>query len=276
MLNEWFNTDVLLGGIGYNGHTTGRLVPKPILIQQKFVTLNQKGLGDYTSFVSKFGVSPTLANKFAVSTLNFSNDVKLPQWVKYIVSLKPIETNIPVLTPQQLTIHNTRDNTAAISYSSDIYKSYPSYHVLKQAAYHDVQYEWVKVMTLPSSNSIVRPVRQKPHTMFKRNPHVSNNVVSLSEDFSTVFEDFSPLTYDGFPKSWVSMFLKGQLKATLSPRPGFGMDIVGAVGQLLLNSAINSFLSTYKPTMRKWDTLMQAVNNHIPLYLTKMQIRVVE
>jgi hypothetical protein len=279
ILSQWLSTSVHLGGIGYDGAKHSLLYPHSELNREPSVTFDSIGVNDYRNFVHKFDIDDYTLDKFILSTLSFSRDHKLPPDLEYIISPHEVATNLKVIRhpiPQCNYV-----NTVALFQPVSGFRFFHDYHDLKTFSVERA-YTWQKPEStyipsfLQSRTRIISPLNRKIFPPFTMRENISMNVLSLATDFRLVFSDYSPALINNLPKSWAIDWLKGRLKAKLSPRPYWGMDIVGYIGETLLNSAILDFLSTHRPSIRKWKDLLICIDETVPKVLSKLLIRVVE
>jgi hypothetical protein len=272
-LDAWFYTDVISGGIGYSGSSSGGI--KPVLVTEiaPSIKIMEQGLRDFKLFSAEYGVTEERADGFAASTLDFGNDHKLPDWVRGIVTVRDISTSVPVYKD----VPNDTQGVVVIGgHKRGSLPYYKSYTDLKSAALRVTSFEWVKVDNVRHDKYNIYPLRKKVRPDLELRPGITYNMVNLTDDFSMVFSNWTPSNYENFPRSWVIDYVRGNLKPRLSPRAGWGMDIVGHVGSQLLNAAVIMFLSTHRPSLSKWDTLLDNVNRAVPYYLSLLKVRVVE
>lgn len=155
-------------------------------------------------------------------------------------------------------------------------KFFQSYIDLKSAAITSTSTIWRKEEIKYYTFQPVYPSKHRPDVQLQLKPGITYNVVNLTSDFSAVFENWSDDLFSGFPKSWTIEYVRRNLKPKLSPRSGWGMDVIGYLGDTCLNTAIALFLDTVHPSLRKWDSLLNSINEYIPVMLSKLRVRVVE
>lgn len=273
-LKEWFETNVVAGGIGYDGYKSkDGLVPSSSLKKNNYLEILGEGYKEWVDFAKDYGVSERTANAFAVSTLEIKDDT-FADWVKYIYTYDNLNIDFPhgVKTGVRGTIA-VGIKARAYARSKNI-RWYPSLQRAKHSTYYE-SWDWEEARFIKERKKIHVPTMLKSWRP-KLVDGISQTLANLSSDFEKVYTDFDPDIFKHKPKSWVIDLCRGRLKAPSSPRPGWGNDSVGHIAGNLLNGAINIFLSMNKPTLSIWDSILVSLNAAIPKALQSFKVRVVE
>jgi hypothetical protein len=273
----WLGQSVMVGGIGYESPPVSlNLVPTSLENHIDNIDIEYPGYKEWEKHVEGYGVENSTAKNFCVSTLNFRNDVRLPKWVKYIYSNLPIKTSVPVgnLTNQSGTV-GVGKWAYTVSYRHG-WKWFPDYISLKSVEHYG-GYMWSEhedFLTYEHITGGFSPSRKH----YKLNPKkgITIGTAYLSSTPELAFENYNKDDFKHVPRRWLKDYTKGQLKAKLSPRKGWGMDIVGEFGKEILNTAINKFVLTSRPSMRLWNTFLSKIDASIPTLLDTLGIYIVE
>jgi hypothetical protein len=275
MIDEWMNTNVVAGGIGYDGfESEDGFVPSSSLQKHNYLEINGDGFKEWVKFAENYSVDERTCNYFAVSTLDIS-DKTLADWVKYIYTFdnlgqQPVEYGLK--TDQRGTICIGKQ---AYSYArTHNLRWYPSLQRAKHSTYFE-DWDWEKARYIKKVKHINIPLLKRSWR-----PEVVDGITvtlaNLSNDYDKVYTNYDPKIFEHKPKSWVEDLFKGRLKAPGSPRPGWGTDTIGHIAQKLLHGAITIFLSMNRPHLHLWDSILVSLNATIPKVLETLKVRVVE
>jgi len=273
IITNWFNTDVVIGGIGYDGMDFQEYdVPSSSILETNDLIIHGEGYDEWVEFASIFGVEKRSAMRFAASTLKIQGG-RIPEWVKYIFTYDNLRTEFP---------HGSDANMKGMVAVGKQARSmarilnirwFPSMQLLEHSTHYD---NWELVQARTYRPLKLHHVYESKAPRLTRYPIISQTLASLSSKPELVYSDYKAFDFSGKPRSWVTDFINGKLKSPSSPRPGWGSDVIGHIAGVLLPTAINQFLNMSKPSMGIWDGLLASINATIPTILNGLNIRVVE
>lgn len=275
-LISWVNQSVMVGGLGYNRPVIkDSLVPESGQVVVDKLDISYEGYNEWVRFVSQYGVSEENAYSYCVNTLNLQNDVRLPKWVKYIYSEDTITTSIPV---------GVRTGVkGTVGVGKAVYKYckannirwFESYIALKSVTHYQ-PYIWTTPESFKTYNDVPRLTSGAKMNRLEPKDEITIGVARLSDNPGLAFKNYNELDYIKKSKRWTHDYLKGRLKAKLSVIEGWGMDIIGGIGDELLSSCINTMMLTTRATMCLWNTLLMAIDASIPYILRNYRVRIIE
>lgn len=274
-LDDWLNTNVVVGGIGYDGfESQAGLVPTSSLLKHNYLEVIGKGYDEWVEFAGKYGVRKNIANEFVLSTLEIK-DKTLADWVKYIYTYDDLGQQ-----PVEYGLETDRKGTICVGQKARSYarnnnlRWYFSLQRAKHSTYWE-SWDWEEAKFIKERKRIHIPEMLK-HWRPTLVDGISQTLANLSDEFDKVYTDVTDDIFKHKPRSWVIDLLRGRLKAPSSPRPGWGGDTVGHVAQKLLNGAVTIYLSMNHPDMNTWNSILVSLNATIPKILNRLKVRVVE
>lgn len=271
--------DVLSGGIGYNGGLVGHydIIADKSGTNDRISVNALEGFKEWASYVAKFGVDAATAEAFCVSTLDTTNTRLLPSWVKYIITddiaTYPVESGTDWTRRGSVAIGSSTKHRA---WHKNIrwYKSYKDLVSVNEYGTWEIAsvYSKKKDKELRLNKYLVHGFSLEPKK------GLSFTSASMSAEPEKAWENFDAIRdkLEHKPKRWRDDFLKGRLKSNVSPRVGWGTDIVGYYGSVLLRAAINYYLNLRRPSYGLWERLLGNIDLAVPEMLDTCTIRVVE
>lgn len=274
LVEGWFLQPAALGGIGYDGGSDGNYpVPSSTILEHNPVEIIGEGYDEWVAFANKYGVDARACNRFACNTIDLQNN-SLAKWVKYIYTDLKLDVAVPFglesNVPGTIAVGA---NVRAYAYQKKI-KWFKSLDLARRSTHYSI-FEW------EHNNKYVREINW--HILPKKKKFsldlvdgVSLTLAQLSNDYELVWNNYDPQLFQHKPKSWTNDLLSGRLKGFISPRPGWGDDVIGHINKQLVNGAVDRFLSINRPSLELWDSILASIDAAVPDYLATLSIRVVE
>lgn len=274
IIENWLMQDCVQGGLGFDrGVLSGSLIPTSAEKIQDMIIVNSPGANEWREFAETYGVHKVVASRFIVSTLDVPDKISIPKWVKYIYTAENINSEIP---------HGLEKNiSGSVAVGEDVrlyawakkLRWFPSMSRLKHTRYYT---DWDFSVPIRYIFKEVGNFNTDVRFPLEHKEGISRTLAQLSEEPSLVWKDDMAEKLKHKPKSWVSDFYKGKLKAAVPYISGYGSDIVGGIAQRLLNNAINIFLLKSHPSMEVWYNLQRNIVEQTYRRVTALSVRVVE
>lgn len=271
------NQGVMSGGIGYNNSLEKNSVTiGDTVVEREPVVILGEGFKEWLDFGANYGLTERVGSRFAESTLNLDVRLRLPKWIKYIYTYDDLSwQQIPygllkmkgsiAVGPKtwKYAKHANIKWFESLDYlrhvTHDVFK-----HDLTPERQYNMNFRHYKLST-DKSTLRLEPV-----------DGISMTLATLSDSPELVWKSIPKELLKHKPKRWVTDFLSGRLKTAVTPISGWGTDVIGYYGGRLLGSAISKYLSMSRPSYEIWNTLLVAINDQIPILLSRAKIRVIE
>lgn len=280
ILDNWLSQSVLMGGIGLDGGV--RYLGEVPTTAEKTVDsldlLQLPGFKEWSEYVKEIGVKERQAYDFAVQTMDFERSNRYPSWVKYIYTHDHLSiSHIPY------GLSTNERGTVALGTQAYVMAKVKGWRWFKglldlKSTTHYGKWGMEERSFKEPTFLIPMPVSVKAVKTFSLEPIKGYSITScrLSSEPDLSFTNYKALSTKRKPTSWTRDFVAGRLKASVSPRTGWGMDAVGYLGDVLLNTAINIFLSANHGGLVLWDRLLASIDVTIPIIMQTLHVRIVE
>lgn len=277
IVDDFINLGAIYGGIGLDnkGYFEARIPPVTIMESNPIDILGE-GYTEWVDFAARYGVDDRDCLAFATQTLDLTGKQGWPKWVKYVYTFDPINTSKPQGQAQGLpgtvcigkrTLHYARTNRLPW---------FPNLTSLQHMThFEDEAFTLSKFFSKPLYDITIPRIKPRLPRL-DTVPGISRTLAQLSSKPELVWAGFNENLFKHIPKRWTKDYLAGRLKAPMSPRTGWGADVVGHFSQRYLKIAESIFLSTNRPTMHLWDSLLAKIDAAVQLELKTLQVRIVE
>jgi len=276
-VNDWVNLSAIYGGLGLdNDGFRDCLIPPTSSLEVHNLEIKGDGYTEWAEFASTFGVEEKTANTFAVSTLDVEGRFRIPRWIKYIYTYDVLSTGFPHGTELSLS------GTVAMGYAARAMariKGWRWYKDMQQLTHLSSwsESEYTQSELIPG---LIRNIHlPKGRVRAPRLDLVDGITLTLAQLSTTpelVYKNYDESQLSHLPRSWKQDYLRGKLKNRSGPISGWGLDVSGYMSQRLLGAAIVIFLSTSKPTILLWKSLLASIDAALPVVLQGLKITVVE
>jgi hypothetical protein len=277
IVTNFVKLGAMYGGIGYDCDQYAEvLIPPTSILEKDEIEILGEGYAEWVVHAERYGVDKRACNRFAVSTLNLEGRQGWPKWVKYILTDEELTTSKPhgmqVGMPGTVAV-GKRVLMTARRYN---YPWFPNVNALTHMTWFEreamtyAKYYNKEFATIELPRGRIRPERLIPKE------GVSMTLAQLSEYPELVYDGYDASKYTHVPKRWLKDWLSGKLKSKVGQIPGWGADVVGHFSKKYLQVATFIFLTTNKPKMHFWDSLLASIEAAVRLELDKLEIRVVE
>jgi hypothetical protein len=277
IVSNFVKLGAMYGGIGYDTDKYAEvLIPPTSILEKDAIDILGEGYAEWVQHAEQYGVDDRACNRFAVSTLNLEGRQGWPKWVKYVLTDLELTTSKPhgmiVGLPGTVAIGKKVLNIARLRN----YPWFPNLNALTHMTHYEEEamvyakyyHREFKEIKLPKGR--IRPERLIPKD------GISMTLAQLSEYPELVYEGYDADRYAHIPKSWLKDWLAGRLKARVGMVKGWGADVVGHFAKKYLQTAIFIFLTTNKPKLHLWDSLLASIEAAVRLELDNLPIRIIE
>lgn len=276
-VERWVDLSAIYGGLGLdNRGYSDCLIPPHSELDVHNLEIKGEGYNEWKDFAAQFGVDEETANRFAVSTLDVDGKFRIPRWIKYLYTYDDLQTGFP---------HGLQTNipgTAAVGVKAKNMARKNNWRWYKDKQQLTHLSSWTESDFTHSeyianlNTKIHLPQGRVRAPRFDLVDGISMTLAQLSTQPELVYKGYQEHQLSHLPRSWVKDYLSGKLKNRSGPVSGWGLDVTGHVSQKLLGAAITIFLSTTKPTLIFWKSLLASIDAALPVVLLSYQIKVVE